>query len=302
MFPTPIAGIGAGALSAALLRRLHEGGYPISAVISRTLGPAEALAATVGAPVASTDFADLPGEVRLIACCVPDSAVSNVAKQLSMLDHPWHETTVFHTAGALTSAVLQPLADAGAQTLSFHPVQSFTRETAPSAFTGIRVTLEGSEAAQEAGRALANALGAIPLTISPEARVKVHLAAAMASNFFVTLQAMAADIASDTGIAQEEAQKLFQPLVARTWENLQESSPGEALTGPIQRGDDETVEHHLTALRQSMPAMVPAYAVLATETIRLAHRTGSISKDQADRLLSAVQRALNDRQPPAERS
>jgi len=290
--PSPIACIGSGAMATALTQRLHARGHRVAAILSRSAGPAETLAAAVDAPVASTALAALPAEVRLVLCCVPDQAVYPVAETLSQLSHPWPACTVLHTAGALTSGVLAPVAEQGAGTLSFHPVQTFTAATPPSAFEGIRITLEGDPDAVAVGQALATVLGGIPLTIAPEARTQLHLAASMASNFFVTLQALAADVGAAAGLDRGEAQALLHPLVAHTWANLQKQTPEEALTGPIQRGDAETVAGHLAALQADLPGLLPAYVVLATETVRVAVRSGSLSHTAAQPLLDVLQQAI----------
>lgn len=297
VLPSPIACIGAGAMATALTRRLQSRGHRVAAVLSRRQAPAEALAAAVEAPVASTALADLPADVRLVLCCVPDQAVYPVAEALSQLPHPWPSCTVLHTAGALTSGVLAPVAEQGAGTLSFHPVQTFTAATPPSAFEGIRITLEGDPEAVAVGQALATELGGIPLTINPKARTQLHLAASMASNFFVTLQALAADVGAAAGLDRSEAQALLRPLVAHTWANLRDHTPEDALTGPIRRGDAETVARHLEALQADLPGLLPAYVVLATETVRVAVRSGSLSHAEAQALLNVLQRAIGPADP-----
>jgi len=296
--PTPIAFIGAGAMASALSRRLSARGYPIAAILSRSEAPAKALAERVGAPVASTALQDLPADARLILCCVPDAAVQSIAEALSALQHPWAVCTVLHTAGALTSEVLAPVAKRGAHTLSFHPVQTFTKDTPPDIFDGIRITLEGDAQGVATGHALVEALGSVPLVISAQARTQLHLAAAMASNFFVTLQALAADVAADAGIERGEAQALLRPLVAHTWGNLQVHPPEQALTGPIQRGDVETVTCHLQTLQARLPALVPVYVALAKETVRVAVGGGHLDAAQSEALFAALQTAIGPDDDP----
>ncbi len=291
-----VAVIGAGAVGAALARRLQDCGYALRAVLSRTEGRAQALAAQAGAPDscrASADLADLPPGVRLLFCCVPDAAVAEVARVLSALDRDWPGCTAAHTSGALPAAVLTPLAERGAAVLSFHPMQAFTRHTPPEAFAGIGIGLEGGARAVARGRQVARRLGAHPVVISAEAKAGYHLAASLASNAFVTLLAVAGEVLASAGLSAEEARTLLHPLVEGTWQNLKARPPEEALTGPVVRGDRETVLDHAAALTAHLPHLMPLYAALTAETVRLAARSGRLSSTRAEALLDALQAALD---------
>lgn len=290
--PTRVALVGAGAVGSALARRLVERGYTFLAVISRTAAHAQSLAEEVEAPVASSALEDLPADAELVFCCVPDDVLSEVAEQLQALSFDWSGRLAVHTSGALTTRVLDPLARAGAQTLSFHPLQTFTADTAPSAFEGIYIGLEGAPDAVEVGRRLARDLGAHPLELAAEAKVRYHLAASMASNFLVTLVALVEEVLGSIDIDTEEHRALLGPLVETTWRNLAKRSPEEVLTGPIARGDRETLAEHAAAIAAHHPHLTPVYVALAAETVRLAARGGKIDAETADRLLDVLQGIL----------
>lgn len=289
-WPPPVAVIGAGALGSVLTRRLAGRGYPVVAVLSRS--GAAALARQVGAPVASRMLRDLPEAVRLVVCCVPDDALPLVVEGLSRLPRDWSGTTVLHTSGALTTEVLAPLAVLGATTLSFHPVQTFPRESTPEVFAGIPVGLEGGEAALVVGQRLAADLGAWPVVLPAAAKTRYHLAASMASNFFVTVMALAEEVLADIGLPRPEGAALLRPLVAGTLRNLATQLPEDALTGPIARGDGQTLAAHLDALQRHLPHLLPVYVALATETVRVAVRGAKLPPEQAEALLEVLHEAL----------
>jgi predicted short-subunit dehydrogenase-like oxidoreductase (DUF2520 family) len=289
----PVAVVGAGALGSALARGLAEAGYPVVAVISRTLDRARRLAERVDAPVAATAPSALPASARLIFLCVPDGAVAPVAEALYPSAHNWGVSTVAHTSGALTAAALEPLALRGATTLSFHPMQTFTPESGPSRFEGIYVGLEGEPAAVAAGEAVAAALGARTIVIPAAAKARYHLAAVLASNGLVTLMALVAEVLGSIGLGQPEAADLVRPLVEGTWRNLKAGLPEDVLTGPVVRGDLATLQDHLAALEGHLPHLKPVYAALATETIRVAVRSGQLSPGTAEELLDALHAALD---------
>ena len=290
-----VAVVGAGTVGTALAQRLQAAGYPIAAILSRSPRPARELAAEVGASCAATSLHALPQRVRMLFLCVPDDQVRVVAERLAGHPHPWKHCLVAHTSGALPAAALRPLAAQGATPLSFHPLQAFAQGAAADAFDGIYVALEGEAEALTAGRGLAEALAVETLELTAESKARYHLAASMASNFLVTLLAMAGEVLDDAvsqGIDRGEGADWLRPLVEGTLHNLKENPPETALTGPVARGDEETVAAHLEALHQHHPGFVPVYAALATEAVRLAARADRLPSATADRLLQQFTEVL----------
>jgi predicted short-subunit dehydrogenase-like oxidoreductase (DUF2520 family) len=290
---SPIAVVGAGAVGTALARRLVERGAPVRAVLSRDAADAERLAERVGAGVASDAWTALPADVRVVMLCVPDDAIPDVAEALAAVEHPWARTVVGHTAGARTAEALAPLARAGSATLSFHPLQTFTEGTPPTAFAGIPIGVEGDDEAVAAGMALARALGAQPVALTAREKALYHCAAALASNGLVALMAVVQEVFAGTDLEEAgTAMDAVAPLVEQTWENLEAGGPEGALTGPVARGDTATIEAHLDALREEAPHLVPLYAALSTEMARTAVRSGQLDGDSAESVLHLLQNAL----------
>jgi predicted short-subunit dehydrogenase-like oxidoreductase (DUF2520 family) len=185
----------------------------------------------------------------LVLICVPDDAIAEVAAELA--PGPW----VAHVSGATPLSALDP----HARRFSLHPLQTFSRARGPEQLDGAwaAVTAETDEA-RAAGRWLAEALGLTPFALADEARPLYHAGAAIASNYLVTLHAVASDLFRAAGAPPEA----LVPLMRRTIEN------GFELTGPIERGDWETVEAHRRAIRAARPELEPLYDVLAEATAR----------------------------------
>lgn len=292
--PRPgVAVIGAGAVGRTLALRLHARGYPILGVISRTLARAEQLGREVGARTFGEHLHDLPPGARLVFCCVPDDQLPRLAERLARVAHPWRETIVAHASGALTASVLAPLGEAGAHLLSFHPLQTLTRTSGPEALDGVYAGLEGDAPAVAAGIEVAVNLGMRYLVLSADAKPRYHLAASIASNFLVTLTSVVQQVLQSLDIDRATAQEVMAPLVRGTLDNLARATPEDALTGPIVRGDVETVRQHGLALRRHLPHLVPVYAALAMETIPLAVRSSRLDPETAQELLDLIEKMVS---------
>jgi predicted short-subunit dehydrogenase-like oxidoreductase (DUF2520 family) len=187
----------------------------------------------------------------LVLLCVPDRAIAEVAR--SVAPGPW----LAHVSGATPLAALDP----HTRRFGVHPLQTFTRARGAEQLDGAwaAVTAESEEAAA-AGHELAGGLGLRPFDLDDGARVLYHAGAAVASNYLVTLRRAAGRLLADAGAPPEA----LDPLMRRTIEN------GFELTGPIARGDEETVRAHETAIAAAEPELGPLYRVLAEATRALA--------------------------------
>ena len=293
-FRTPrpaVALIGAGAMARALGLRLVERGYPVHAVISRTPGSAQRLADVLGAETASDRLGDVP-EVPLVILAVPDDQIADLADTLTGARRSWQGAVVAHTSGAAPASLLEPLRQEGARTLSFHPLQTVTRDADGRTLDGVTVGLEGEPEGVAAGIELTTMLGMRYLKVSAENKPRYHLAAAMASNLLVTLMGMVQEVLASIDVDRGQAMSLLEPLLQGTLDNLAATSPEEALTGPVARGDLGTLRAHGLALRKDLPHLVPAYAALSVETVRLAIRAGTLSPEQAEDVLTLMERMV----------
>jgi predicted short-subunit dehydrogenase-like oxidoreductase (DUF2520 family) len=174
---------------------------------------------------------------------------------------------VGHTSGATTLDSLAAAGGAGAEFFSFHPLQTLPDgatdlEGAPCAIAG------SSVGALALARELAARLGMRPFEVPEETRAAYHAAAVMASNLLVALEESAAGLLDRVG-ADCPGRELLAPLVIRTLENWVARGP-EALTGPVIRGDDATIEHHVQALREVAPELLPIYEALTERAHALA--------------------------------
>jgi predicted short-subunit dehydrogenase-like oxidoreductase (DUF2520 family) len=189
------------------------------------------------------------GELALL--CVPDTAIRDVTRGLTPVEGRW----VAHVSGATPLSALDP----HGRRFSLHPLQTFTLARGAEQLDGAwaAVTAETAEA-RALGFELAETLGLSPFELADDKRPLYHAGAAVASNYLVTLHRVASDLFEAAGAPPEA----LEPLMRRTIEN------GFELTGPIERGDWETVEAHREAIRSVRPDLEPLYDVLAEATTK----------------------------------
>ncbi|MFO8233270.1 MAG: Rossmann-like and DUF2520 domain-containing protein [Longimonas sp.] len=293
----PTAIVGAGAVGQALAQALSARHVPLTAIISRTQTDATALAERVQADRASTSLAALPQRTTRVLFCVPDTHLAEVAHALAQSPHRTAPWIAMHPSGAHPAHVLAPLRACGAALLSAHPLQTFTSSTPPSAFHGIRMTIEGDAAALDYGEALADLLGATPQRLSSAAKPLYHLAAVLASNGLVALLVLAQRVWAAADLNPDDAFAALAPLIETTWANVQRDGPA-ALTGPAARGDADTVATHLHALQHTVSDLPltddvaePLYAALTETMLRIQEHQNALSATEADRVRARMHQA-----------
>lgn len=179
---------------------------------------------------------------------VPDDAITSVAREVAAAGDVRPSVAFVHCSGALGLVALGALGVKHA-TGSFHPLQSFPEPRAPEAFQGSVVAIDSSsEALRRRLSRLARHLGARPRRVTDADRVVYHAAAVFASNYLVALAAEAVGLLETIGWSEREAVHGLVPLMEGVLAVVAERGPSAALTGPIRRGDAETVTRHLEAL------------------------------------------------------
>jgi predicted short-subunit dehydrogenase-like oxidoreductase (DUF2520 family) len=194
-----------------------------------------------------------PPAADAVLLCVPDAAIADAAAEYAGV-----APMIGHTSGATPVSVL---GDSG---FGLHPLQTFAEGGAP--FAGIGCAIGGaSPRALACAEALARCLGMRPFELADADRPAYHAAASIASNFLVTIEAAAERVAVTTGLDRE----LLVPLVRQTVENWAALGPERALTGPVARGDEQTVDRQREAVAEAAPDLLPLWdeLVAATRTL-----------------------------------
>ncbi|MFW6082275.1 MAG: DUF2520 domain-containing protein, partial [Desulfosalsimonas sp.] len=166
-----------------------------------------------------------------------------------------------------------------------HPLQSFAaQDIEQNPFAGIMAAVEGEPEAVKAAWKMASALGASPFEIKTDRKMLYHASAVVASNYMVTLMNLALQLIMASGVPASRAFSVLKPLVNGTLSNIEKSGIPGALTGPIARGDTETVRDHISEISQKAPTRLDLYKQLGKHTIEVAEARGDLPEEAAEEL------------------
>jgi len=282
--------IGPGRVGTAIGVLAARAGLCVAAVAGRSRRRAKAAAARIGRRTQALSPAGAAAAGELVLLTVPDDAIAPLCGRLARAKAFRCGAVVAHCSGALSSEVLLPAVEACECRIgSMHPLQTFpTWQAAVKAMGGTCCFIEGDRLAVASLKRLASAIGGVPVRIEPQAKALYHAAAVVACNDLVALLDAAVAIGQAAGISQRRGLAALEPLVRATVDNVFAMGPAKALTGPVARGDLQTVRRHLAALRRAAPQLVRLYAALAEHAARLAVRKGTLSQPAATRLIAAV--------------
>jgi predicted short-subunit dehydrogenase-like oxidoreductase (DUF2520 family) len=240
--PLRVGIVGPGRVGTALARALRDAGVSVEGPLGR---------------------GGRPTGCDAILLCVPDGEIGAAAEVVTAA-----APLVGHTSGATRLSALAP---AGVDAFGLHPLQTVAHPDVR--FEGAGAAVAGSSPdALAFATALAGRLGMTPFEIDDAGRAAYHAAASIASNFLVTLQAAAETIAAGAGLEPAEARALLAPLVRQTVENIAELGPEAALTGPVARGDDDTVAAQRAAVEEAAPELLDLFDALVHRTRELARQ------------------------------
>ena len=276
-----IAIVGAGNLGSALAVALHRAGYPVDAIIGRagrsssgrpsfkSQANIRKLAKAVHARVLADSLEGLRADV--IWFSVPDGEIHRASKDFAERARwtraEWRKKIALHSSGALGSDELAVLRRQGAAVASVHPMMTFVGGAAPS-LRGVPFALEGDARAVRAARGIVLNLGGDAYAIRKADKAAYHAWGTFASPLLTALLATTEQVAALAGVKRTSSRRRMMPILKQTVENYATRDPQDAFSGPIIRGDIETVERHLRALSES-PVARDVYRALARAAVEL---------------------------------
>lgn len=268
----------------------HAGLCAVQDVLSAETATAQSAVDFIGAGRAVRALGDMrAADFWLLT--PPDAAIAPVAAALAAAGRVRAGDIVFHCSGSQPSSILAPLAAAGAQLASVHPLKSFADPAiAAQTFAGTHCAAEGDAAALLRLRPLFERLGARFSVIDPAGKTLYHAASVLVSNDLVALMEAGLRAYGAAGLPRATAQAMMEPLVRGTLDNVLALGTVRALTGPVARGDAGVVARQLAALQALDPRIADAYRALGALALDLARAQGGA----ADAALEAVAAALKN--------
>lgn len=286
-----ISWIGCGRVGRTLARALKNAGYRTGVVICKHLENAQTAVRFIGAGTPGKQLSSAVASGTIHILTTNDDALADVVREIAALSAGLLKGHYFfHTSGFLGSAALEPLRQKGAEIGSIHPLQVFADpEKALDALPGIYYAIEGTDRAMEIAVRLVDSLQGKLLLIPEGRKVLYHVAGVFVANYLTVLVEYALSIMEDLGETPEDAYQAFLPLMVGALENIEAFGTAQALTGPIARGDAQTIRGHLKDLKELRPEFLRAYQVLGQEAVQLALRSGRLTAERAKSLDKMLQ-------------
>ena len=271
--PVDIAFIGAGKVGCSLARYLAcDGGVRLAGFFSRSAEHAREAAAFAGG-VAFDSLGAAVAAADVVFVTTPDAAIAGVGRELARAGGgSLAGKIVAHCSGATPSSALDACRGVGACVASLHPLYAVSsrfdswRELASCTFA-----VEGDECACDLLGSIVRELGAAVVKIDGTQKARYHAAAVMASNLVVGLYDMAVSELVTCGFDHAGAERALAPLFLGNARHVAEDGPANALTGPAARGDEATIERHLSCLGGDTRAV---YELLTQRCREIAKRRG----------------------------
>ncbi len=278
---TKLGFIGAGKVGTALGVSLSGKGYPVAAVYDVKTEAAEYFAQTVSGCNVTSKAQDVADAADLVFITTTDNLINPVASEIK-----WRTGQMAaHCSGANSTALLESARKQGAVVGVFHPGNSFSdKKQAIKNIPGNTFDIEAEEPLLSTFKELATALGGYWIEISADDRPVYHVAIELPSLFVMLLFRLAVDMFQAMNIAPEQAISVVLPLIGVTTTNIDTFGTSKALTGPVDRGDTETIKRHINGLRRIYPSVLPLYRELALQNIPYALKHGSIDQQKADQI------------------
>ena len=282
--------VGAGRVGAVLAAGLRAAGHDVVAAAGESEASRQRIATLLpGVP------GDKPSAVSracdLLLLTVPDDMLHNVVSMLSASGAIRPGQYVAHTSGRHGLSVLEPAADLGAHVLALHPAMTFTGtalDLPRVAGCSFGVTAQ-SEPAVEMAQTLVADLGGRLVWVPEDKRTLYHAGLAHGANHLVTLVSQAMGLLRESGATDPAA--TLRPLLTAALDNAL-TMGDDALTGPIVRGDVETVRAHLDAITRTQPGTLASYVVMARATANTAVMDGRLLPIRAAKLIGILNDSL----------
>ncbi len=273
--------VGAGKVGTSFGIYLKQNGFRVYGYNSRTMESAQK-AAMITKSVVVHDIEEIFEKADVAFITTSDYAIAEVVETIIDTNVTLTGKKIAHMSGAHSSSVLSALKEKGAYIYSIHPLQAFASvEQSVQDLKNTVFSIEGDTEGDNTLEKILSKMGNEYFTITAKQKSLYHAAACILSNYLVTLMDYGLSLYEQIGIDKEKMCTALAPLLKGTLNNVLELGTEKALTGPIDRGDINTVDMHLQALEQYAPKEVQLYQILGLKTLKLAAKSKEYPQKKA---------------------
>ena len=281
--------IGAGRTATGLALALTDAGYRVVAVASRSAESAQRLAVRIPECRDVTTVHKVADASQLVFVTTPDDDIEEVTASVY-----WQQGHyVAHCSGALGLEALWGASAQGAEVGALHPIQTFGPAEGPlTPLEGVVFGVEAQAGLLEVLQTMVTDMKGTPITVPAGSRALYHAAAIMSCGHLAALLQSAVTLWERAGLPTELGAQALHHLAEATLVGVKERGAGPALTGPLVRGDVETVRQHMTALKEHAPELLSVYTSLSEQVVELSVASGRLPEARAEesrRLLSGTE-------------
>ena len=277
--------VGTGRAGSVIGAALKRAGHQVKACTAVTdLSKLRAEALLPGVAILSIE--ETVADRDLILLSIPDDVLAQVVSGLAATNAVSPGTFVLHLSGRYGIEVLRPLTELGCLPLALHPVMTFTGTSIDlNRLSACPFGVTTQPTLRPVAETLVMEMGGEPVWVPEASRSLYHAALTFGANNLMTLVNQTSELLESAGITNPEA--LVAPLLSASLDNALRNGDS-ALTGPIARGDAETVREHLRVLANFDPAVTQAYRSLARLTAVRALASGALQPQSAENLLAML--------------
>lgn len=279
--------IGAGKVGTTLGKYMSDKGSDVGGYLSRSIESA-AESAKFTNSIVYEDMGKLVSDCDVLFLTVPDGSIHLVYEELAQ--YPINEKIICHCSGAMTAGEAFPdIREKSAYGYSVHPLFAVSDKfNAYPELSDVFFAIEGTQEKLSDMATMLKDIGLKVNIINPAAKTKYHLAAAMSSNLVIGLLWKCVSLMEESGFKSDDALKALAPLVKGNIEHIFENGLTESLTGPVERGDFETVKKHLECLDSEEDKLL--YRILSKHVLTVAKQkhSGRDYKKTEDTILDYV--------------
>ena len=264
--------IGAGKVGTSFGKYLVDHSFLVEGYYSKTYSSAKK-AAKITNSSAYRNIYELTQKSDIIFITTNDDNIKSVCEEVANNEGFKNVSLVGHMSGAHSSVILERAKNQNCSIFSLHPLQSFASvDKAVIDLQNTVFSIEGDEDRVSEITKLLDTCGNNYFVLDAKDKTLYHIAACIVSNYTVTLMNFGLDVFEAIGIDKEEGFRALLPLINGSLENIKRFGTASALTGPIARGDIETISKHIEEIKMRIPDMLENYCMLGGKTTELASK------------------------------